>query len=139
MVSNWKWPEIAGLKKFGGQTCHSADWQHSYDLVGKTVAVIGNGSSGIQIIPQVAKLPGTTVISFQRRPTYIYYRMPPSKLLGRSDVSSNPGYTSEDRRRFREEPGVHKAHRQLLVHRINKAFKMVSHCIDYGKPDMYSL
>ena len=96
-----------------------------HDYSNKRVAVIGNGSSGIQIIPQMAKLPGTKVISFQRKPTYIYYRMPPSKLLGRPNISGNPEYTDEDRRKFREEPGAHKAHRRMLVHRINKAFKMV--------------
>ena len=34
---------------------HSAHWDESYALEGKKVAVIGVGSSGIQILPQVAK------------------------------------------------------------------------------------
>jgi len=123
--SNWKWPSIPGLHDFKGQITHSAYWTHTHDYSGKRIAVIGNGSSGIQIIPQMAKLPGTTVISFQRKPTYIYYRMPPSKLLGRPNISGNPEYTQEDKQRFREEPGAHRAHRRMLVHRINKAFKMV--------------
>lgn len=73
----------------------------------------------------MAKLAGTEVISFQRKPTYIYYRMPPSKLLGRPNISGNPEYTEDDKRRFRENPEEHKAHRRMLVHRINRAFKMV--------------
>lgn len=49
---------------------------------------------------------------------------PPSKLLGRPNISGNPEYTEEDKRKFRENPAEHRAHRRLLVHRINRAFKM---------------
>ncbi len=34
---------------------HSAAWDETYDYTGKRLAVIGIGSSGIQILPQVAK------------------------------------------------------------------------------------
>lgn len=54
-VSNWKWPAIEGLQRFQGKLCHSAKWDDSYDFTGKSVAVIGIGSSGIQIVPQLAK------------------------------------------------------------------------------------
>lgn len=54
-ASNWKWPEIEGLQNFQGKLCHSAKWDDSYDFTGKRVAVIGIGSSGIQIVPQLAK------------------------------------------------------------------------------------
>jgi cation diffusion facilitator CzcD-associated flavoprotein CzcO len=36
-------PDITGLGEFNGKTMHSARWDTSYDLTGKTVAVIGNG------------------------------------------------------------------------------------------------
>lgn len=55
MGSNWKWPAIEGLHSFQGKLCHSAKWDDSYDFTGKRVAVIGIGSSGIQIVPQLAK------------------------------------------------------------------------------------
>lgn len=32
---------------------HSANWDDSYDLTNKTVAVIGGGSSAVQIIPSI--------------------------------------------------------------------------------------
>lgn len=32
---------------------HTARYDHSYDLSGKTVAVIGGGSSGVQVIPKI--------------------------------------------------------------------------------------
>ncbi|KAK7705398.1 hypothetical protein SLS63_014143 [Diaporthe eres] len=55
-ASNWKWPAIEGLQSFQGKLCHSAKWDDSYDFTGKRVAVIGIGSSGIQIVPQLAKV-----------------------------------------------------------------------------------
>jgi cation diffusion facilitator CzcD-associated flavoprotein CzcO len=52
-LSNWKWPKLEGLTDFKGQLLHSARWDSSYDFKGKKVAVIGNGSSGIQIVPKL--------------------------------------------------------------------------------------
>lgn len=54
--SNWKWPAIAGLERFQGKLLHSARWDDSYDFTRKRVACIGIGSSGIQIVPQLAKV-----------------------------------------------------------------------------------
>lgn len=33
---------------------HTAAWPESFDVDGKTVAVIGNGASGVQALPQIA-------------------------------------------------------------------------------------
>jgi hypothetical protein len=49
--SNWKWPAIEGLSDFKGKILHSARWDASYDFTDKVVAVIGAGSSAIQIVP----------------------------------------------------------------------------------------
>lgn len=49
--SNWKWPDIKGLHSFKGDLVHSAKWQKDIDLKNKRVAVIGNGASGVQIVP----------------------------------------------------------------------------------------
>ena len=69
--SQWKWPSIPGLHSFKGHKVHSAAWDHDFDYSHKRIGVIGNGSSGIQILPQMAKLDGTTVVSFQRGATWI--------------------------------------------------------------------
>ncbi|KAL6247334.1 hypothetical protein RBB50_005680 [Rhinocladiella similis] len=124
ILNKWRWPDIEGLHSFKGHKCHSANWDNNYDYSNKTIGVIGNGSSGIQIVPSLAKLPGTNVVSFQRSPTYIYYRMAPSKLLNRDDISGNPVYTEEDKRRFREDPAHLRQYRKTIVHKINNAFKM---------------
>jgi cation diffusion facilitator CzcD-associated flavoprotein CzcO len=52
-LNSWKWPEIPGLQSFSGHLAHSARWDDTYEFKDKAVAVIGAGSSGIQIVPQL--------------------------------------------------------------------------------------
>ncbi|SEG64494.1 Predicted flavoprotein CzcO associated with the cation diffusion facilitator CzcD [Nonomuraea solani] len=49
-----KFPEIVGRESFAGPAFHSAEWDHSADLTGKRVAVIGTGASAVQFVPQLA-------------------------------------------------------------------------------------
>ena len=63
-------PKIKGLETFGGKAFHSSNWDHSCDLTGKRVAVIGTGASAIQIVPEIAPITGQLTV-FQRTPPYI--------------------------------------------------------------------
>lgn len=63
-------PDIPGLRSFAGKMFHSARWDHSYNLSGKTVAVIGTGASAIQIVPAIAPQVGQLRL-FQRTPPWI--------------------------------------------------------------------
>ncbi len=58
-------PNFPGLDSFKGPKFHSARWDHSVDLTGKKVAMVGTGASGIQIAPSIAKTVGHLSI-FQR-------------------------------------------------------------------------
>ena len=51
--SAWKYPNIQGLDTLKGKLMHSASWDNGYNLRGKAVAVIGGGSSAVQIIPSL--------------------------------------------------------------------------------------
>jgi cyclohexanone monooxygenase len=63
-------PAFAGLERFAGQVLHSAAWPHEpVDLTGRDVAVIGTGSSGVQIIPILARHARSLTV-FQRSPAY---------------------------------------------------------------------
>lgn len=53
VLNKWKWPEIPGISEFKGKLMHSARYDDSYDLTGKRVAVIGAGSSGVQIVSAI--------------------------------------------------------------------------------------
>lgn len=47
-------PDFDGADTFEGPAFHSAQWDHSVDLTGKRVALIGAGASGFQIAPAIA-------------------------------------------------------------------------------------
>lgn len=47
-------PEIEGADCFEGPAFHSAAWDHSVDLTGTRVALVGAGASGFQIAPAIA-------------------------------------------------------------------------------------
>jgi len=49
-----KYPTIDGLDSFEGDVYHTSRWPDDADLSGKRVAVIGNGASGMQIVPAIA-------------------------------------------------------------------------------------
>ncbi|MDD7814236.1 NAD(P)/FAD-dependent oxidoreductase [Mycobacterium sp. CSUR Q5927] len=69
-----KLPEIDGVDTFGGVTIHTARWDHSQDLTGKRVAVIGTGASAVQVIPEIApKVSQLTV--FQRTPIWCFPKL----------------------------------------------------------------
>ncbi len=44
---------IPGLASFKGKVFHSAQWEHDYALRGKRVALIGNGASAVQFVPEI--------------------------------------------------------------------------------------
>ncbi len=64
-----KLPDIAGMNSFAGPSFHSARWDHSVDLRGKRVAVIGTGASAAQFIPVIAEEAAQLTI-FQRTPNW---------------------------------------------------------------------
>lgn len=69
-LSSAKLPEIEGRDDFQGTTIHTGHWpREGADLSGKTVAVIGTGSSGIQAIPEIAKQAEHLYV-FQRTPHF---------------------------------------------------------------------
>jgi cation diffusion facilitator CzcD-associated flavoprotein CzcO len=62
-------PDIDGLDEFEGVKMHSARWDHSQEVSGKRVAVIGTGCSAVQIIPTIAPVAQHLTV-FQRTPIW---------------------------------------------------------------------
>ncbi len=68
--ANAQLPDIEGVEGFGGQIVHPSAWPEGLDLTGKRVAVIGNGSTGVQLLSAVAaQAAHVTVV--QRTPQWI--------------------------------------------------------------------
>ncbi|PYI36755.1 FAD/NAD(P)-binding domain-containing protein [Aspergillus indologenus CBS 114.80] len=49
----WKLPDYEGIDTYEGTLFHSSNWNHEVDLQGKRVALIGNGASGLQVLPSI--------------------------------------------------------------------------------------
>jgi 4-hydroxyacetophenone monooxygenase len=60
-----KMPDVKGIESFKGISFHSGNWNHSVDLTGKRVAVIGTGASAFQFVPETAPKVGQMFV-FQR-------------------------------------------------------------------------
>lgn len=63
-------PSIAGLDDFGGHVFHSARWDHSVELAGRRIAVVGNGSTGVQLVCGLAGVAGRVSL-FQRTAQWV--------------------------------------------------------------------
>lgn len=63
-------PDLEGLDAFKGRWYHTGNWpEEEVDFTGKRVGVIGTGSSGIQVIPMIARKASHLSV-FQRTPNY---------------------------------------------------------------------
>ncbi|XP_037044872.1 baeyer-Villiger monooxygenase-like [Bradysia coprophila] len=61
-------PPFKGVDKFRGMTLHTRQWpRDGVDVAGKRVAVIGTGSSGVQVIQEIASQVGHLTV-YQRTP-----------------------------------------------------------------------
>lgn len=80
LLSSPKLPGIPGIEDFAGHSFHSSRWDFAYTggdhsggmtgLADKVVGVIGTGSTGIQVIPQLARS-AKHVYVFQRTPSSV--------------------------------------------------------------------
>lgn len=69
-LSEGRVPDIKGLQDFQGEWHHTSAWpKQPVDFTGKNVAVLGTGSTGIQLIPMVAKQAAHTFV-FQRTASF---------------------------------------------------------------------
>ncbi len=84
-------PSIPGIDEFEGPAFHTARWDHSIDLAGKRIGVIGTGSTAAQLIPEIVKRPNSDVTVFQRTPQWI-------------TRVEDKVFTEQEKQRFREKP-----------------------------------
>ncbi|KAF2676844.1 monooxygenase [Lentithecium fluviatile CBS 122367] len=71
ILSTCKWPDIPHLDKFQGAKMHSGAWDESIDLAGKRVCLVGNGSSGQQILKAIQPIVGHLTVII-RQPTWLF-------------------------------------------------------------------
>ncbi|GAB2908124.1 NAD(P)/FAD-dependent oxidoreductase [Rhodococcus aerolatus] len=92
-------PPFPGRDTFAGAQFHTNDWDHSVDVTGKRVAIVGSGASAAQVIPAITADVGELHV-FQRSPHWVMPR--PDRV-----------FTPLQRRLMRS-PWVHKAVRTAI-------------------------
>ena len=93
-------PNIEGLASFEGTHFHSARWRHDYDLTGRRVAVVGTGSSAIQLVPKIQPEVESLVL-FQRTAPWV---------LPKPDHA----YPAIEQAAFARLPGFRRAYRSAI-------------------------
>jgi cation diffusion facilitator CzcD-associated flavoprotein CzcO len=83
-------PDIEGLDSFAGVAMHTARWDDGLDLSDKRVGVIGNGSTGIQLVSALAGRV-EALVHFQRSPQWIRKQ-------------EHVGFSEAEREAFRRDP-----------------------------------
>lgn len=69
-LSSTNTPDFEGIDDFKGEAFHTGQWPHAgVDFTGKTVGIIGTGSSAIQSIPLIAEQAKALTV-FQRTPNF---------------------------------------------------------------------
>lgn len=63
-------PDIPGRDKFRGSVVHTGHWDPSLDLTDKTVALIGSGSSALQVLPSIQPK-AKHIVNFVRSPIWV--------------------------------------------------------------------
>ena len=102
------YPKVPGIEHFKGRYFHSSNWDHSYSLAGRSIAVIGTGASAIQFVPAIADQVGQLKV-FQRSAPFI---------LPRADYA----YSNRLKSLFKSVPWLMRLYRLLifLQHDIRK-------------------
>ncbi|MEU1954915.1 flavin-containing monooxygenase [Nocardia rhamnosiphila] len=95
-----KMVEVPGIDTFRGRSFHTGNWPaQEVDFTGRRVAVIGTGSSGVQVIPLIAESAEQLTV-FQRTANYV---------LPAGNHAIDPEFQRGIKSRYRE---VRKANRE---------------------------
>ena len=117
ILNKWHWPEIQGIQSFQGKLVHSASWDQTLDWTNKRVAIIGNGSSAIQILPQMQSS-AAKIVTYVRSATWIAANF----AAEFTPDGKNFQYTEEQKKKLREDPEELFRLRKTIEHGFNKQF-----------------
>lgn len=130
IFNKWKWPKIDGLGDFKGILAHSAAWPEGIEWAGRRVAVIGTGSSSIQMVPKFAET-AALVSVFMRNKTYIGNQIASSISNKDADpeamdpqAAGKHTYTEKEKQRFRADPDYHLSYRRKIEAAVVSGFRI---------------
>ncbi|PSK55458.1 Thiol-specific monooxygenase [Elsinoe australis] len=114
----WKLPDYPGLADFKGLVRHTSNWDPSFDPKDKNVAVIGNGASGIQVVPNLQRV-SKRVDHYARSKTWIA-----TSWAGDERTFEAQPYTPQQLKDF-EDPAKYLAYRKQLEAKYWRGFEVL--------------
>ncbi|KAH8695626.1 cyclohexanone monooxygenase [Talaromyces proteolyticus] len=121
ILNAWRWPDIEGINTFQGKLCHTANYDPNTDLKDKRVAVIGIGSSGVQVIPKIVN---------EVDHLYCWIRSPTWMTSGFAQKYAGPNgenfnYSDEQKQYFAKNSEEYLEYCKNLEIEIHQVFKSV--------------
>jgi cation diffusion facilitator CzcD-associated flavoprotein CzcO len=85
LLSEPSTPALPGMERFEGSAFHTAEWDHSDDLSGRRVALLGAGATAVQVVPEIQPRVATLHL-FQRTPPWVIPHMDHAVARGMREV-----------------------------------------------------
>jgi cation diffusion facilitator CzcD-associated flavoprotein CzcO len=113
-LNKWTYPDIPGLQtRFNRPLFHTGDYDPSFELKGKRVAIIGNGASGQQLLPNI--LPDVAHIGhYIRSKTWVTPTFSGDLHRATAEKPGGPRYTAEQKREWKDNPASFLNYRRDL-------------------------
>ncbi|XDG06882.1 hypothetical protein ABKA04_006497 [Annulohypoxylon sp. FPYF3050] len=133
ILNNWKWPDIPNIKSFQGELVHTASWPKDFDYTNKTVAIIGNGSSGIQLLPTIQP-DVKKLYHFVRTPTWVIPPRivsmmtmggPAKDILSEIELDEKENFTQRQIEKFKTDPAFYRKFVKTIEQDSNGTFALI--------------
>ncbi|KAJ4294315.1 hypothetical protein N0V90_008005 [Kalmusia sp. IMI 367209] len=119
-ISVPKYPDIEGLEtRFRGEVIHTARWKDGIELTGKRVAVIGNGASGQQLVPNILSQV-ERIDHYVRNKTWVTATFAKDLYEATAEAPGGPKFTSEELNLFRADPKTYLGFRRKLELKLHR-------------------
>ncbi|KAF5659381.1 monooxygenase [Fusarium circinatum] len=102
-----------------GKLVHTAAWDTNLDWSGKRVAIIGNGSSAVQVLPQMQPT-AAKIVNYARSPLWISSAFA-SEF---TPEGKNFTYTEQEIQAFKDDEEMFFQLRHSIEHSMNKFFRV---------------
>ncbi|KAJ6564197.1 hypothetical protein B0H19DRAFT_1219731 [Mycena capillaripes] len=119
ILNAWKWPKIDGLESYQGKLVHTARYPQDLKPDGLNVAVVGAGSTAVQVIPTITPI-AKSLTAFIRSSIWITPGFA-AKYAGPN--GANFAYSEEQRKELLEDEGKSLAYCKAVETEINVRFR----------------
>ncbi|EXJ77832.1 hypothetical protein A1O3_08991 [Capronia epimyces CBS 606.96] len=114
LLNKWSLPDIPGLQdEYQGHLCHTANWDPDFDYHGKRIAVIGNGASGLQILPNLLADAGH-IDHYVRSKVWVAPAFRKDLLPATAENPGGEPYTEEQKDEWTNNPKAYLEYRRSL-------------------------